>query len=356
MQRTRPKAAPIVRPLGRDDAMTATPPETSPNDGPATAGPGHDVGRDAGDPVVSIIVVSYNTKEMTLECLRSIVQETPDLTYEVLFIDNQSTDGSWEAVHDEFNNDPRFTLRLSDKNLGFAGANNEMAKGARGEYILLLNPDTVVLDRAIEKLVDFAHEYPDNGIWGGRTVFADGSLNPTSCWGPYTLWWIFVGATGLWRAFPKSAALNPRSIPNWERDSIREVSIISGCFLMIARGSWEALGGFDLRFFMYGEEADLCMRGAGVLGFRPLFTPAAEIIHHQGASEGGGSRYICRLYHAEHQLFYKHWPRWKVRMAVMLWTAGTAVRATAEVILKRPPRWREVWRDRAMWQSPATPI
>jgi len=131
------------------------------------------------DPVVSIIVVSYNTREMTLECLRSIVRETPDLTYEVLFIDNQSTDGSWEAVESEFGTDPRFILRLSDKNLGFAAANNEMAKDATGDYILLLNPDTVVLDRAIEKLVQFAGEYPDNSIIGGnpalviKTIKAD---------------------------------------------------------------------------------------------------------------------------------------------------------------------------------------
>ena len=135
---------------------------------------------DDRDPVVSIVVVSYNTREMTLECLRSIVRETPDLPYEVLFIDNQSTDGSWEAVETKFSGDPRFVLRSSEENLGFAGANNEMAKDARGEFVLLLNPDTVVLDRAIEKLVAFAREHPDNGIWGGRTVFEDGSLNATS--------------------------------------------------------------------------------------------------------------------------------------------------------------------------------
>ena len=130
---------------------------------------------------VSIIVVSYNTREMTLACLRSIVAETTRVEYEVLVIDNCSTDGSFEAVRDEFGNDTRFHISLAGENLGFAGGNNELAKRAHGKYLLLLNPDTVVLDRAIEELLEFAEENPKNGIWGGRTIFADGSLNPTNC-------------------------------------------------------------------------------------------------------------------------------------------------------------------------------
>ena len=111
-------------------------------------------------PTVSVLIVSYNTREMTLECLRSVVSETPELDYEVLVLDNCSTDGSFEAMIDEFGDRPGFTIEHATENLGFAGGNNLLAETARGEYLLLLNPDTVVLDRAIECLVEFARSTP----------------------------------------------------------------------------------------------------------------------------------------------------------------------------------------------------
>jgi N-acetylglucosaminyl-diphospho-decaprenol L-rhamnosyltransferase len=308
-------------------------------------------------PVVSIIVVSYNTKEMTLECLRSIVRETPDLTYEVLFIDNQSTDGSWEAVEEEFKNDARFTLRLSDKNLGFAGANNEMAKGARGEYILLLNPDTVVLDRAIEKLVQFAGEYPDNGIWGGRTVFADGTLNPTSCWGPYTLWSQFCAAFGLRALFPKSVLFHPRGYGTWQRDTIREVGIVTGCFFLMKREAWNHFGGFDPEFFMYDEEADLCMR-ATTEGFKPTVTPEAVIVHHGGASEKVREDKMVRLLDAETRLLRRHWSSSAFAVNSLMTSAGILLRATAMALMKvlapnRENMWARLWSRRIEWATAA---
>ena len=305
------------------------------------------------DPVVSIIVVSYNTREMTIECLRSIVSETPNLTYEVLFIDNQSTDGSWEAVESEFSDDPRFIHRLSDRNLGFAGANNELAKGARGEYILLLNPDTVVLDKAIEKLVKFAGEYPDNGIWGGRTVFADGSLNPTSCWGPYTLWSQFCRYSGLTWAAPNSMIFNPRGYGTWQRDTIREVGIVTGCFFLMKRDAWNHFGGFDPEFFMYGEETDLCMR-ATAKGFRPIVTPDAVIVHHGGASEKVREDKMVRLLDAETRLFQRHWSPAVFRINTAMTSIGILLRAFATALRQvltptRENMWARLWSRRTEW-------
>ena len=302
------------------------------------------------DPLVSIIVVSYETREMTLECLRSVVRETTDLPFEILVIDNDSKDGSHQAIDEEFGGDSRFIIEKSEDNLGFAGANNEMAKQARGRYVLLLNPDTVVLDNAIGRLLAFAQEHPENRIWGGRTLFDDGSLNPTSCWGEYTLWSQFCRYAGLTHLAPDSPIFNTRGYGGWQRDSVREVGVITGCFLMIEKDDWDLLGGFDPEFFMYGEEVDLCLRGRA-RGFRPIMSPDATIIHHGGASEKVRVEKLIRLCNAELRLLDRHWPSWKRPFASGLLKSGVLLRATASFV--RHPRstniWSELFRRRREW-------
>ena len=303
---------------------------------------------------VSIIVVSYNTREMTLECLRSIVAETTQVEYEVLFIDNCSTDGSFDAVHDEFGDDSRFHLVLADENLGFAGANNVLAESAKGKYLLLLNPDTVVLDRAIEELLEFAEENPKNGIWGGKTIFADGSLNPGNCWAPYTVWSEFCAAVGLRAAFPRSKFFHPRAYGTWQRDSVREVGVVTGCFFLIKGDDWRLLGGFDPEFFMYGEETDLCMRGIKQ-GMKPIVTPTATIIHHGGASEKIHEEKMVRLLDAQVRLFRRHFSRATFRLMLFAIRSGVLLRSvvisTRNRVLGRSAAsdWGTLWKRRAEW-------
>ncbi len=301
------------------------------------------------DEVVSIIVVSFNTKTMTIDCLKSIVDETRGISYEVIVFDNASTDGSLDEIEMEFGSDPRFSIIGSPTNLGFACANNEASKHARGDFLLLLNPDTIILKDAIGEVVDFAGRYSENGIWGGRTVFVDGTLNPGSCWGDYTLWWIVCGSTRLYRIFPKSRLFNPRAYPAWARDSVREVAVVTGCFLLIRRDFWEELEGFHPDFFMYGEEVDLCLR-ARAAGARPIITPDAELIHHGGASERVSSEKIIRLLDAEVRLLRRHWPRWKSWLAVLVWKTGFWSRAVFERFLPGDdPKWCSIWNRRSEW-------
>ena len=303
-----------------------------------------------GSPVVSIIVVSYNTRDMTIECLRSIVRETPEVSFEVLLIDNQSTDGSFEAIRDEFESDPRFTLVPSDRNLGFAGANNEMAKRARGRYILLLNPDTVVTSRAIEGVIAFANESPSSQIWGGRTFYEDGVLNHGSCWGDYSIWSQLCRYSGLSRLAPRSSFFDPRTYGRWERDSIREVAIVTGCFLLIEKKLWDQLGGFDPEFFMYGEEADLCIR-ARSLGARPAITPKATLIHHGGASEPVHEDKIVRLLDGEIRLLRRHWGHLAFRINLLIVKGGVLLRRLLEGLRRSSKKgtWHKVWSRRGEW-------
>jgi Ca2+-binding RTX toxin-like protein len=166
---------------------------------------------DSGPVEVSILLVNWNTRDMTLECLASIYRQTTRVSFEVIVVDNGSTDGSAPAIAAAF---PQVTLLAEDVNHGFAAATNMQARLAQGEKLLLLNTDTVVLDHAIDALAEFARENPKALIWGGRTLFGDGSLNRTSCWRKMSPWSVLVAALGLTAFAPGSALFNPRGYWN----------------------------------------------------------------------------------------------------------------------------------------------
>jgi len=316
------------------------------------------VAENAGDrPAVSIIVVSYNTRDMTLTCLRSVVEQTTD-SYELIVVDNDSSDGSAAAIAAAF---PDIRLFAETENHGFAVANNLAAAHARGDFLLLLNPDTEVLDGAVDKLLAFARARPEARIWGGRTVFADGSLNPSSAWRRMSLWTCFCQAAGLSALFPRSALFNAEAYGGWNRDTERPVDIVTGCFLLIRREDWEALGGFDPAFFMYGEEADLCLRATGDLGAEPRITPDALIVHHGGASDRVRADKMVRVLRAKAELVKRHVPAWQRPVALFLlrlwpFTRWIALRAAASLsglarMRERAADWRAIWSRRSEWRD-----
>lgn len=303
---------------------------------------------------LTVIVVSYNTRALTLACLSTLFATTRSTRAHVVVFDNASADGSAEAVARDF---PQVELIASPENLGFARANNAAAAAARTEWLLLLNPDTELHAGAIDALLAFAKCRPGAGITGGRTVFPDGSLNIASCWGRITPWSSFCMATGLTAAFRGSALFNPEGMGSWARDSVREVDIVVGCFLMIRRSLWQELGGFDLKYFMYGEEADLCLR-AKALGYRPAITPEAQIMHLVGAASGQRADKMRMVAKARATLIRDHWPGWQVPFGLaMMWLwaglrrAASAVRALSGEARHEAAaeRWRAVWAARANW-------
>ena len=306
----------------------------------------------ASDPALCVIVVSYNTREMTLACLRSLRDETRT-PHEVIVVDNASSDGSAEAIAAEF---PDIRLLAETENHGFARGNNIAARLTGAEYLLLLNPDTVVLDGAVDKLLAFARAHPEAMIWGGRTVFADGTLNPASCWRRMTLWNLFCRTTGLTWLFSRSELFNAEAYGDWQRDTVRPVDLVTGCFFMIPRDFWEELRGFDPAFFLYAEEADLCLR-AQARGARPLVTPDATIVHYQSASSPVRADKLVRLLAGKMALINRHFPPWQKPIARALFRSWPATRllATRGLSLVSPAHaaardtWREVWRRQAEW-------
>lgn len=312
-----------------------------------------DVVTNQAAPAVSIIVVNYRTRQMTLECLRSVVSQTQHLSYEIILVDNSNDSGLHAELVDEL---ARVRLIVPAENVGFARANNIGADQACGKYLLLLNPDTLILDRAIERLVEFAERLPDAKIWGGRTLFADHSLNSTSCWRRMTLWNVFCRTSGLAAAFPRSRIFNSEAYGGWDRSSERRVDIVTGCFLLIGRDVWRTLGGFDAKFFMYGEEADLCLR-ARRLGARPAVTPLATIVHYGGASEQTELEKSVRLLAAKAELIQRHWAPPKRQIGLLIYAAMPLTRALAIGVLdrsfnsQRGAAWWQIWRHRDRWRN-----
>lgn len=306
-------------------------------------------------PDLSILIVSFNTCEMTLACIESVYAQTRDAAFEVIVVDNASADGSADAIAAKF---PAVRLIRPGRNLGFAGANNEAARHAAGQYVLLLNPDTVVLDGAIDRMVAFARAHPDAGAVGGRTLYDDRSLNATSCFGLPSMWSLFCQGTGLSAILPQSELLNPEEIGGWRRDTVREVGVITGCFLLIPRTLWEQLDGFDPSFFMYSEDTDLSHR-VWRSGYKCMHCPDAVIIHYGGQSEVCRAGKLVKVFRAKAQYMRKHWrpvaaffgtamlDLWALTRAAgygLLRCTKPSARATCE-------QWAEVWRRRREWHE-----
>lgn len=258
---------------------------------------------------VTVVVVSYRTRDITLECLRSFIAELGTLRADLVVVDNDSPDGSADAIAELFRSSQRENLTTKlhalKENLGFGAACNLGALNARGRYVLMLNPDTVTLRRGVERLVRFADRNPGARMWGGRTLHLDETLNPASAWAQPTPWSSLCCALGLASKFPNSSLFNPEGYGGWDRSTEREVEIVSGCFMLLETALWNDLAGFHPDFWMYGEDADISLRARASHGARPLIDPGSEIVHIGGASESVREDQMVRLFGGKAQLYAK---------------------------------------------------
>jgi GT2 family glycosyltransferase len=233
----------------------------------------------AGDLKLTIIIVSWNTKDILRQCLQSVYEQTRYLDFEVIVVDNASCDGSVAMVKREF---PQVNLLENSDNKGFAVANNQAMAIAKGQYVLLLNSDTVILDNAIETTVDFADAHKDVAVVGPRVLNSDRTLQQTCFMFP-SLLSMLLGSTYLNKLFPRSKFFGREQMTWWDRDDIREVDVVDGCFILVRREAVKQVGMLDERFFMYCEETDWCYRFRQA-GWKVLFTSNAQIIHLGGQS------------------------------------------------------------------------
>ena len=297
-------------------------------------------------PSIDIIVVNYNTRERTIEGLRSVlVQEIPGVR--IVLVDNGSTDGSIDAIRERC---PEVTVIDAGENTGFARAVNRGVAAGSGDFVLLLNPDASTFTGSIEAIRDFATAHPDHGVYGGRTLRPDGSVDPSSCWGAPTLWSLLCFATTASTIFKRSPIFDPESLGGWQRDSVREVDIITGCLLLVRRATWDALGGMDERFFLYGEDAEFSAR-ARRAGYRPVVVPAAVIEHDVGGSTDSSGRKMAMVMAGKVTYLRSSWSRSTASAGVALLQAGVGARALLERATRATKRtWRDVWRSRSDWR------
>lgn len=298
------------------------------------------------DPTLAIVVVSYNTRERTLACLRSARAENAGVATEILLVDNDSADGTAEVVEEEL---PEIKVVRSGGNLGFARAVNLGAENTAADYLLLLNPDTVVLPGSLRALLGFALAHPEHGIYGGRTLREDGTVDPSSCWGAPSLWSLTCFALGLSTVLAGSRVFDPESLGRWQRDTVREVPIVTGCLLLIPRAQFLAIGGMDSRYFLYGEDAEFSIRAARG-GLRPVIVPEAVIIHSVGASTGARGPKMNMVMAGKVTMLRSIWAPLHARIGVGLLLAGIFLRSRLEATARRPDRmWTHVWASRAKW-------
>ena len=280
---------------------------------------------------LSVIVVSWNAREFLRSCLDSLFRYPARAGCEVIVVDNSSNDGSQEMVRREF---PAVQLLENPANLGFAAAGNRGAAAVAGRYLLFLNSDARIHAGTLDGALAFMKRHPRTGVMGCRTLNSDGSPQGTALGFPSPLR-IFANVSGL------SGVLRASRFRRHGRR--RRSDYIQGSFLIIRRDVFDRCHGFDERFFLYGEDADLCLR-VREAGLTIEYEPAVTITHHGG---GSSARDACRLVHFIPgclTLYGKHrGPLGKKRLALFIRLA-LAVRLLAG-LLASPSGFRERRRE-----------
>lgn len=248
--------------------------------------------------ILSIVIVNWNIRDMLAQCLESVYAHPPQDQFEVLVIDNASTDGSAAMLRVRF---PQARLIENRENVGFARGNNQAIQQTTGDYVLLLNPDTQVRPGALQTLVDFMQEHPEAGAAGAYILNPDGSLQ-TSCYPVPTL------SRELWRLFHLDAlhAYGVYHMNDWDVKSPRQVEALLGACLMVRRSILDQTGLLDEDYFIYTEEIDLCYR-IRQAGWSIFWVPCAQVVHYGGQSTRQvATDMFLRLYQSKILYFRKH--------------------------------------------------
>jgi GT2 family glycosyltransferase len=258
---------------------------------------------------LSIVVICWNDLKVIKDCLESIYDQTSAITFEVIVSDNGSTDGSIEYIREKF---PQVRIVENGANLGFARGNNAGIRVAQGEYVLILNPDTIIRDKALDKLVAYADKAPEAGAFGCRVLNPDGSFQNPARPLPRAFGLLISALNVRWLG-KLSSAFESDLYYHWTGHTERTIGFQSGCCIMVRRDLLTRLNGFDERFFYHFEETDLCCR-IWKSGSRINFYPGAEITHLGGQSVGRFPiRFALETYRSRYRYFFKHFGARSVR-------------------------------------------
>jgi GT2 family glycosyltransferase len=285
---------------------------------------------------LSFVLVNWNTKELTLEALRSIVDTVHGYEYEVFVVDNDSVDGSPEAIREKF---PRIHLIRNDRNRGFAHAVNQALARAAGRYIVLLNSDARLMKGSIQILVAFMEEEPDVGIAGGQLMNVDGSRQNSIA--PFPSLTTELLNKRLLRV------IFPRRYPGKERDYQLPVDVDSlvGACIVVRRQAIEEVGKLDEGYFFFLEETDWCLRMRRG-GWRVSFVPGAHILHLQGGSASLAKTEARIEYYRSR---YRFFSLWRGKTETIFLKLGLILRLAGEIAINSLMLWEQRHRER--WRN-----
>ena len=298
---------------------------------------------------LSVIIVSYNVRYFIRQCLDSLFRssQVAAIDVEVFVVDNDSQDGTIAYLKDAFpsqldasNDSARLHLIANRHNVGFGRANNQALRHCKGEYVLFLNPDTILTEHTLLDCLSAAREQPKLGAIGVAMLQANGQFAPESRRGLPTPWVAFCRMSGLTKLFPKSRKLARYYMSYLSQDETAPIDIVSGAFMFCSREALNEVGGFDEDFFMYGEDIDLSYRFLKA-GYRNFYVPT-PIVHYKGESTHKNSyRYVHVFYEAMLIFFQKHFPTSSlaIRIPVRCAIYARALLALLQQLLKKWSRF-----------------
>lgn len=260
---------------------------------------------------LSIIIVNFETFEMTKQTIESVLNHNHPFSYDIYVVDNASEDGSFEQLHKTFfkeSEEGKVKFIQNSENGGFAQANNLALKRINSDHVLLLNSDTVVVGDCLEKSMNYMINHPDTGVLGCKVLLPDGSLDK-ACRRSFPKFSVsFYRMTGLSKLFPKSERFGRYNLTYLDKDETYEVDCVMGAFMLLKSDAIEEVGLLDEKFFMYGEDIDWCYRIKHA-GWKIIYYSEAEIIHYKGSSntEKQNKRMIHEFYRAMYIFYNKHY-------------------------------------------------
>ncbi|MDD5008629.1 MAG: glycosyltransferase family 2 protein [Candidatus Omnitrophica bacterium] len=245
---------------------------------------------------LSVVIVNWNTRLLLKQCIDSIHKATKRISYEIIVADNDSKDGSQEMIASEYKD---VILIKNNKNLGFNRANNQAIKESKGDYILILNPDTIVLDDATEKMVKYMRENPQAAALGCKILNGDGTLHP------YFRKIPTLGKEIIRLMLPERFTLDELKTKDIDYEHSREIEVLSGCCMLVRRSTFDKIGLLDERYFMYGDDIDLCHQ-IRKNRMKIFYIPDASIIHFmKGSSRQCKAEMSIEAYKGMHKLIRK---------------------------------------------------
>lgn len=291
---------------------------------------------------LSVVIVNYNVKYFLAQCLDSVLRATRSIDSELFVVDNCSSDQSLEYLIPLFS---EVKFIENKENVGFSRANNRAIRESTGEYVLLLNPDTVIGEHTLLRVCDFMDAHPEAGALGVKMIDGFGTFLPESKRGFPSPWNSFSKMSGLARLFPKNKLFGGYHLRYLDEDRINEVDVLSGAFMLLRKTALDKAGLLDETFFMYGEDIDLSYR-IRQAGFVNYYFPEL-ILHYKGESTKKDIRYVRNFYEAMLIFFNKHYPdsnrifKFMIRGAVVTYGFFSAVSKLLQCSGEKPKNQRK---------------